>query len=55
MSKQFAAKAFPVIGKAKNVLIARGFTADQADGILNAKGTKLGDRFSSACSLLKAA
>ena len=53
MSNQFTAKAFPVIGKAKKALIARGFDAVQAETILNAKGNTLGKRYSTACSLLR--
>lgn len=52
---QFAAKAFPVIGKAKKSLVARSFTPEQADAILSAKGPTLGARFSTACALLKTA
>lgn len=53
MSNQtFASKAFPVIGKARKALVGRGFSVDQANSILNAKGTTLGNQFSTACKLL---
>lgn len=56
MSNQtFASKAFTVINVAQSRLVKQGFSADQAQAMINAAAgsNQLGARYSAACKLLK--